>query len=69
MKLSEGERVRLGHAIERLKSTQESLRIILRTPNVPPGLDAGQALVQTAVEISNLLARIDAYERCEGSHD
>jgi hypothetical protein len=69
VKLSEGERVRLGHALDRLKATMEAMRIVQRTPGVPPGHDVGQALVQTAVEISNLLAKIDAYERCEQNHE
>lgn len=64
MKLSEGERIRLAHAVSRLKATVKAMEIVLRTPGVPTD-DAGQSLVQVAVEISNLLAKINAYERAE----
>jgi hypothetical protein len=60
---SAGERVRVAHALARAKSAIESIWIALQDETTPIGLEATQALVQTAVDLSNHAAAADAYLR------
>lgn len=59
-KISEGERVRLDHALKRMIATIDSVR---RAANIagPIGGDTAQAVVQIAYEIATTITRHDAY--------
>lgn len=63
MKRSEGEKVRLRHAIERIRTTLTSIEHGIATNTV--GLEDAQTLLQTAGEIAMGLARMVAYEIVE----
>ena len=65
MSRSGDERVRLAHTIARLRACIDGLEVALRDEHVPIGLDASQAVVMTAVEVSTVVARLDAYTRAE----
>lgn len=65
MKRSDGERVRAEHVIKRLRGCLDGVEIALRDDMAPVGLEAGQAVSQTAVELAILLAKLDAYQRAE----
>lgn len=65
MKRSEGERIRARAVIERLRACIKGIEIALDDKETPIGNEAGQAVTQTAIEISVLLAKIDAYQRSE----
>lgn len=60
----EGERVRLWHAIERLRTTLESLEQALTTTH-PIGNDVAQAVTMTAQEIAMQIAKYDAFDLAE----
>lgn len=65
---AEGERERLKHSIERMRNVLVSLEKALQLPG-PIGQEAGQALVQTAVEMSTQVARHDAFELVLGDQE
>ena len=65
MSRSGDERVRLAHTISRLRACIDGLEVALRDEHVPIGLDASQAVAMTAVEVSAVVARLDAYTRAE----
>lgn len=59
-----GERVRLRHSVERLRAQAGGIDKALKL-NGPIGHEAAQAVVTSALEIAMLIARHDAFARCE----
>lgn len=64
MKRSDGEVIRIRHALERLRACIEGAEVGLRG-NDPPSADAAAALVQTSMEIATASARLSAYRFAE----
>lgn len=61
---SEGEVVRIRHALERLRSTIEAVEVSLKCPG-PPGVADAQAVLEAAGVVTIGLAKLDAYRRAE----
>lgn len=67
MKRSEAERVRAEHHMTRLRATLGGIEIALRHEvGGPPGPDAVQALIHSAMDLATCLTKIEAYTRAEG---
>lgn len=60
MKRSDGEKVRMRHAIERMRATLNSLEAAM-TQNVPFGAQTAEAVTGTALEIAMQVAKHDAF--------
>lgn len=60
MKRSEGEKVRMRHAIERMRASLNSLESAMKQP-VPFGAAAAEAITGTALEIAMQVAKHDAF--------
>lgn len=65
MSRADGERVRLHHAIERLRRCVDSVELNAAMDGAGL-LNAAQAIILSASEVVTIAARIDAYERAEG---
>lgn len=64
MSLAADERVRLEHALERVRATVES--VTLNAKHDGAGLlNAAQALLEVSAGVLVIAARVDAYERGE----
>ena len=61
---SEGERIRLAHAVARHEQHVRALQMM--RPHEIPGPDVGNAVVMSALEIATIIARMSAYQRAEG---
>lgn len=67
MKRSEAERVRAAHHMTRLRATLGGIEVALRHEvGGPPGPDAVQALIYSAMDLAICLTKIEAYTRAEG---
>ncbi len=64
MKRSDSERVRLKHALTRMRATIDNIEIGAKF-NSFIGQEAAQACVQSAFEVSTLISKIDAFELAE----
>lgn len=62
---SDGERERARHIISRLQRCIDGLEIALRDYSTPIGLEPGEAVTQTSIELAVVLAKLDAYMRAE----
>ena len=62
---SDGERERAKHIISRLRRCIDGLETGLRDYSTPIGLEAGEAITQTSIELAVVLAKLDAYMRAE----
>jgi hypothetical protein len=62
--LRNGERIRLTHSLKRAHTVLDQLEIALRMPG-PIGAEASSALMSAAIDISNQIAKHDAYLRAE----
>ncbi len=60
----EGERVRVRHAIERMRAHLGGLEVALRLPT-PIGTEAAEGITRTALEIAMNIAKHDAYDQAE----
>lgn len=61
---SDGERIRIAHALVRLRTILDQLESTLDV-DTPPGPDVGQAVAHAGVDIACQLARLEAYMRAE----
>lgn len=59
----DAERRRLHHAISRMQSQLNALADAILLKKLTPGMEEGQAIVQGAMEIATILARMFAYGR------
>ena len=64
MKRSAAERVRLQHALGRMRSCIDSIEIAL-AQTAPPGTQEAQSILETAGTVVIGLAKLDAYQRAE----
>jgi hypothetical protein len=62
---SAGERVRIGHAIQRLRTILDQVERTLDV-DAPPGPDVGQAVAHSGADLACSIARLEAYMRAEG---
>lgn len=65
MTRAEGERTRAEHVIQRLRAVLDGVEIGLRDTTTPIGNEGGQAVAHTAMELTVVLAKLDAYQRAE----
>jgi hypothetical protein len=65
---AEGERIRIAHSIERIRSILSSIEATLDI-DAPPGPDVGQAIAHSGVDLACSIARLEAYMRSEGDVD
>jgi hypothetical protein len=61
---SSGERIRIAHAIARLRIILDQVEQTLDV-DAPPGPDVGQAVAHTGVDLACSIARLEAYMRAE----
>ena len=62
---SEAERVRLKHAISRMRGILDGLEMAMRLPG-PIGYEASNALVLGTAEVTGQIAKHDAFVLVEG---
>jgi hypothetical protein len=61
-----GERIRIAHAIVRLRSSIDSLEISLRGKDIPPGPDTYQPVLHAAADLACSVAKLGAFLWAEG---
>lgn len=67
MKRSKGERVRLDHALARMRAALDAIDSAgVLLVDLPIGQETSQAIATTALEIATIIARHDAYMIAEG---
>jgi hypothetical protein len=59
---AEGERIRIAHAITRMRAILASIETTLDV-HAPPGPDVGQAIAHSGVDLACSIARLEAYMR------
>ena len=64
MKRSEAERVRIAHAIKRMRATLDAVEMTLDV-DAPPGPDVQQAIAHSGLDLACSIARLEAYMRAE----
>lgn len=57
---AEGERIRIAHAIARMRAILTSIERTLDV-DAPPGPDVGQAIAHSGVDLACSIARLEAY--------
>ncbi len=61
---SEGERIRIGQSISRLRASLDALEFSLRV-DAPPSQADAQTVAHTAVDVAYGVARLEAYLRAD----
>lgn len=61
---AEGERIRIRHAIQRMRAILDSVETTIEVA-VPPGPDVAQAIAHSGVDLACSIARLEAYLRVE----
>lgn len=59
----QGERLRAFEHLKQLRAMLDAVDIAIGDDETPPGWDAAQAMVSTAVSLATSMARLDAYHR------
>jgi hypothetical protein len=59
-----GERIRIAHAIVRLRAIIMQIEVTLDV-DAPPGPDVGQAVAHAGVDLACSIARLEAYMRAD----
>lgn len=65
---ADGERVRIKHAISRMRTILSQVESTLDV-DAPPGPDVGQAVAHAGVDIACHIARLEAYMRVDNGVD